>query len=84
MLKLVYYYVRLFYVTIIVFRCGGANIQQKHVFSRYPAGIYLLKINNRNTRVRCEIFPKLKIKIPERRLKALLKFIFPKVAQAQT
>ena len=33
----------------------------------YPAGIYLLKVNNRNTRIRCEICPKLTIKIPERR-----------------
>ena len=31
-----------------------------------PAGIYLLKFNNRNTRKRCEIFSKLTIKIPER------------------
>ena len=32
-----------------------------------PAGIYLLKVNNRNTRIRCEICSKLTIKIPERR-----------------
>ena len=32
-----------------------------------PAGIYLLKVNNRNTRTRCEICSKLTIKIPERR-----------------
>ena len=32
----------------------------------YPAGIYLLKVNNRNTRTRCEICSKLTIKIPER------------------
>ena len=31
-----------------------------------PAGIYLLKINNRNTRTRCEIRSKLTIKISER------------------
>ena len=30
-------------------------------------GIYLLKVNNRNTRTRCEICAKLTIKIPERR-----------------
>ena len=29
--------------------------------------IYLLKVNNRNTRIRCEISSKLTIKIPERR-----------------
>ena len=33
-----------------------------------PAGIYLLKVNNRNSRTRCEICSKLTIKIPERRL----------------
>ena len=32
----------------------------------YPAGIYLLKVNNRNTRRRCEIYSKLTIKTPER------------------
>ena len=33
----------------------------------YPAAIYLLKVNNRNTRTRCEICSKLTIKTPERR-----------------
>ena len=33
----------------------------------YPAGIYLLKVNNRKTRTRCEICSKLTIKTPERR-----------------
>ena len=31
-----------------------------------PSGIYLLKVNERNTRARCEICSKLTIKIPER------------------
>ena len=31
-----------------------------------PGGIYLLKVNNGNTRTRCEIFSKLMIKTPER------------------
>ena len=31
------------------------------------AGIYMLKVNNRSTRTRCEICSKLTIKIPERR-----------------
>ena len=35
--------------------------------SCYPAGIYLLKVNNRNTRAMCEICSKLTIKAPERR-----------------
>ena len=30
-----------------------------------PARIYLLKVNNRNTRTRCKIGSKLTIKIPE-------------------
>ena len=33
-----------------------------------PADIYLLKVNNKNTRTRCEICSKLTIKTPERRL----------------
>ena len=33
----------------------------------HPVGIYLLKVNNRNTRARCEICSKLTIKTPERR-----------------
>ena len=32
-----------------------------------PANIYLVKVNNRNTRKRCEICSKLTIKTPERR-----------------
>ena len=32
-----------------------------------PAGIYLLKVNNRNFRTRCKICSKLTIKTPERR-----------------
>ena len=32
-----------------------------------PAGNYILKVNNRNTRARCEIYSKLTIKTPERR-----------------
>ena len=39
----------------------------KNTEKAYPAGIYLLKVNNRNTRKRCEICPKLTIKTPERR-----------------
>ena len=32
-----------------------------------PAGIYLFKVNNRNTRAMCKIWPKLTIKTRERR-----------------
>ena len=34
-----------------------------------PAGIYLLKVNNRNTKTRCKICSKVTLKIPERRPK---------------
>ena len=33
----------------------------------YPVGIYMFKVNNRNTRAKCKIFSKLTIKTPERR-----------------
>ena len=33
----------------------------------FPADIYLLKVNNRNNRKRCEICSKLTIQTPERR-----------------
>ena len=33
---------------------------------RYPAGNYLLKVNNRNTSTRCEICSSLTINTPER------------------
>ena len=33
----------------------------------YQAGIYVPKVNNRNTRTRCEICSKLTVKTPERR-----------------
>ena len=36
-------------------------------FLIYPAGNYVFKVNNRNTRTRCEICSKLTIKTPERR-----------------
>ena len=31
----------------------------------YPAGNYMFKVNNGNTRTRCEIYLKLTIKTPE-------------------
>ena len=42
-------------------------MSQRQINVKYPAGIYLLKVNNRNTRTRCEICSKLTIKTPERR-----------------
>ena len=38
----------------------------------FPVGIYLLKVNNRNTRTSCEICSKLTIKIPYRWIKLLI------------
>ena len=35
--------------------------------TRIPANINMFKVNNKNTRKRCEICSKLKIKTPERR-----------------
>ena len=45
--------------------------------SGYPAGIYMLKVNNRNTRTWREICSKLTINTPERR--RLLKSMFIEV-----
>ena len=36
------------------------------MISHHPAGNYMFKVNNKNTRARCEICSKLSIKIPER------------------
>ena len=38
-----------------------------HEVRNYPAGNYMFKVNNRNTRTRREICSKLTIKIPEQR-----------------
>ena len=35
--------------------------------TQFPAGNYMFKVNNRNTRTKCEICSKLTIKTPERR-----------------
>ena len=42
-----------------------------HNISISPAGNYMLKVNNRNTRTRSQICSKLTIKTPERRLASL-------------
>ena len=47
-------------------RLKAENYFHKNVRS-YPVGIYLFKVNNRNTRTRCEICLKLAIKTPEGR-----------------
>ena len=43
--------------------------REGYLLWHYPMGIYLLKVNNRNTRTRCEICSKLTIKTPERLLR---------------
>ena len=50
-----------------------SHVQNKSLISEFPleqnsAGIYLLKVNNRNTRTRCEICSQLTIKTPENHL----------------
>ena len=48
--------------------CNDISLWVYKRWNHVPAGIYLLKVNNRNTRTRCEICSKLTIKTPERRL----------------
>ena len=45
------------------------SVLQNYIKGNYhiPAGNYMFKVNNRNTRTRCEICSKLTIKTPERR-----------------
>ena len=43
------------------------NLESHSSITNTPADIYLLKVNKRNTRTRCEICSKLTIKTPERR-----------------
>ena len=45
----------------VVSSFGGLLTEFSH-----PAGNYMFKVNNRNTRASYEIYPKLTIKIPER------------------
>ena len=54
-------------VDLDYFLVEGAKLYKLLGLQGYlPAGIYLLKINNRNTRTRCEICSKLTIKTSER------------------
>ena len=43
------------------------EVANRVIINENPASIYLLKVNNRNTRTRCEICSKLTIKTPQRR-----------------
>ena len=47
-------------------QCLNKDFNNQEINS-YPAGNCMFKVNNRNTRTRCEICSKLTIKTPERR-----------------
>ena len=51
-------------MVLLSLRVENSNLHIR--ICKYPAGIYLLKVNNRNTKTRSEICSKLTIKIPER------------------
>ena len=55
------YFVTTFF-NVDVFFIVLYNIQEY-----YPVDIYMFKVNNRNTRTRCEIYSKLTIKTPQPR-----------------
>ena len=44
----------------------GKHSREPQMKRTNPAGIYFFKVNNRNTRTRCEICSKLTINTPER------------------
>ena len=48
-------------------KCMQKFISSYFCLRSYPAGNYMFKVNNRNTRTRCEICSKLTIKTPEGR-----------------
>ena len=55
----------------------GKKLKKNHVITTNPAGIYLLKVNNTNTKTRCEICSKLTIKTPiDANTVALLSLLF--------
>ena len=56
-----------FFTTLQYFEEWKGTEKNKVEDDSFPAGIYLLEGNNRNTRTRCKICSKVTIKIPERR-----------------
>ena len=50
---------------LVFFKKVYFKVYLKILFSN-PAGYYMFKVNNRSTRAKCEICPKLTIKTPER------------------
>ena len=60
----------LFYFSFVLFDKKQVKVSHIPVTlarGSYPVGNYMFKVNDRNTRTRCEICSKLTIKIPERR-----------------
>ena len=51
----------------LLFKLFSSMIQPLKYSNIYPAGNCMFKVNNRNTRKRCQICSKLTIKTPERR-----------------
>ena len=45
----------------------GRNPLKSYLWPNFPVSFYLFKVNNRNSRKRCEICSKLTTKIPKRR-----------------
>ena len=52
---------------LIYYKCFHIGVSLYILSVTIPDGIYLFKVNNRNTRTRCEICSKLTINTPERR-----------------
>ena len=46
--------------------CSKSNLKRSILNPAFPAGNYMFKANNRNTKTRCEICSKLTIKTPKR------------------
>ena len=52
----------------IIYSILTSNVKWNIILIKYyPPGIYLLRVNNTNTRTRCEMCSKLRIKTPEQR-----------------
>ena len=49
----------------VIFNCGTPTERVSECLDYIPAGIYMLKVNNRNTGARYEICSKLTINTPE-------------------
>ena len=54
-----------FYYNLVTYTVESICIVVSYNGNIFPTGSYLLRIDNRNTRPRCEICSKLTLKIPE-------------------